>query len=210
MKRYLLFIVLVVATLCAKATDRFYIQSFTMTPGQTRTVSIFLDNETAFTAFQTDLYLPEGLNTDEDSFDLTERKSSNHTLTVSRFPDGSYRLMSYSIKLKTYSDNSGALVTFDLTASEDFSGPVVITLRNTIFTTEEGEEIAFEDDECTVFLKGDVNIDATVNVSDLTCLIDMLSDDINNASDSPQADINEDGIINIKDLTDLIDLLLAI
>ena len=40
----------VVAVLCAAATDRFYIEDFTIAPGETKTVSILLENEATYTA----------------------------------------------------------------------------------------------------------------------------------------------------------------
>ena len=62
MKRTIIYIIASFAVLCAAATDRFYIDDFSISPGGTRTISIVLENETAFTAFQTDIYLPEGLS----------------------------------------------------------------------------------------------------------------------------------------------------
>ena len=205
MKRYFIFVVMAVVSLGATA-DRFYIEDFTITPGETRTVSIMLDNEMAYTAFQCDLQLPEGLGVDEDSFALTSRKSNNHTLTVSEFPGRSYRLMSYSLNLKNYSGNSGALVTFDVTASDDFSGPATMAIRNTVFTTEAGVEVPFEDEDCRVVLKGDVNLDGRVNITDVTVLINML---LSGNVTSPAANVNEDNMVSITDVTALINLLLS-
>ena len=205
MKRYILFVVLGVVALGA-AADRFYIEDFTIQSGETRTVSILLDNETEYTAFQCDLQLPEGLTVDDESFALTDRKNSNHTLTVSEFPDNAYRLMSYSLKLKTYSGNSGALVTFDVTASGDFTGPVVMGLRNTIFTTEAGVEVSFDNEESNVYLRGDVNMDGKLSIVDVATLIDML---LNDNIIMPVADVNLDGKVSIVDVTTLINYLLS-
>lgn len=210
-KTIILFAAMVVA-LGAAATDRFYIEDFTISPGETRTVSILLDNEAEYTAFQSDLYLPEGLTA--VNFALTDRKNTNHTLTTTVLPDGGIRLLSYSLKLKTYSGNSGALVTFDVTAEEDFVEPVVIDLRNTLFTTEAGIEIPFEDETCTVtltpsFIVGDVNDDGNVNISDVTALIDyLLSGNVSGINISA-ADCNQDGSVNISDVTSFIDYLLS-
>jgi hypothetical protein len=211
MKRYLLFVVIGVVTSCAAAQDRFYLEDFAIAPGQSRTVSLLLDNETDYTAFQCDIYLPEGLSANEDSFTLTDRKNSNHTLSVSKFPGDVYRLISYSLNLKTYSGNSGALVTFDITANEDFSGPVVLELRNVLFTTEAGVEVPFYDEECTVTrsIKGDANDDGMVSIKDVTTLIDYLlsGDEVN--INLFNADVNGDGMVTIKDVTLLIDYLLS-
>lgn len=191
------------------ATDRFYIEDFAISPGETCTVSILLDNEVPYTAFQSDMYLPGGLSTDEESFAATERMHSNHTFTVSEFPGGAYRLMSYSVKLKTFSSNSGPLVTFDVTASNEFTGPVTITLRNTLFTTEEGDEIPFDVEECTVVLRGDVNCDGFVNIADVTALIDYLLGSDPHPFNQVAAHVNSDSEINIADVTALIDILLG-
>ena len=194
--------------LFAGATDRFYIEVLLMMPGETRTVSIMLDNEVAYTAFQCDLYLPDGFTA--TNFALTSRKNSNHTLTVSTLPDGGTRLLSYSLRLKNYSGNSGALVTMDLTASEDFTGSAVIALRNMVFTTEDGVENILADEECTVTkgLMGDVNGDGIVDIVDVTSVISKaLGSDVTPFIDFA-GDINGDGLFDIVDVTGVISIAL--
>ena len=195
--------------LCAAATQRMYIQDFSIAPGGTASVEILLENEMDFTAFQTDLYLPEGLTAVDGSFALTSRKSSSHTLSVVRQPDGAIRLMSYSMQVKPFSGNSGALVTFNLAAGDDFEGDI-INLRNIICTTVAGREIPLEDETCSVrrLLKGDVNIDGRVSITDVTDLIDYVLGNEIDAFSFENSDVNEDGKISITDITDLIDLIL--
>lgn len=202
----------------AAATDRFYIEDFTIAPSQTQTVSIILDNEIAYTAFQTDIYLPEGLTIEQEDgdyiFDLTDRKSRDHIIASQVQADGSIRVMSYSNRINAYSGNSGALVTFNVTASADFVGPATIWLKNTLFTTTEGTEIPFPDEECIVtvpvsIIKGDVDGDGNVNISDVTALIDyLLSGNASNIQ-LDNADVDDSGNINISDVTALIDILLT-
>ena len=194
----------------ASATDRFYVEDFTITPGETVNVSIMLDNEVEYTAFQSDLYLPEGLTA--TNFALTDRKNANHSLTATVLPNGGIRLLSYSLKLKPYSGNSGALVTFDVTANEEFEDPSMIALRNTLFTTEAGLEVPFDDETCTVsipasVLRGDVDGDGNVSIRDVTALIDLLLG--GNTVSNEAADVNEDHSVTITDMTALIDLLLG-
>ena len=56
---------------------------------------------------------------------------------------------------------------------------------------------------------GDVNSDGSVNISDVTTLIDYLLGSVPEPFDVVAADVNGDGSINISDVTALIDLLLT-
>ena len=203
--------------MCAAATDRFYIEDFTIEPGETRTVSILLDNETLYTAFQTDLYLPDGLTVEQEDgdyiFDLTSRKGRDHNIASQIQADGAIRIMSYSPSIKPYSGNSGALVTFSIMANEDFSGPVSILLKNVLFTTTAGTEVPFANESCIVTLPirllGDVDKNGFVNISDVTALVDYLLNGDASAISLSNADCDGSGVVNISDVTTLIDYLLS-
>ena len=59
------------------------------------------------------------------------------------------------------------------------------------------------------YLRGDVNADGEVNISDVTALIDIILNAlIPNVQDTPRADINYDSEVNISDVTTLIDIIL--
>lgn len=218
MKRTILIIIAIVVTISATATDRFYIEDFSIAAGETHMVSILLDNEESYTAFQTDLYLPEGLTVEQEDgeyiFDLTSRKARDHSISTQTQADGSIRLMSYSLLINAYSGNSGALVTFNIMASDDFNGSATITLRGTLFITTAGAEVTFADEECLVTssatsLRGDVDDDGNVNIADVTVLIDYLLSGNSNGVNLTNADVEDDNVINIADVTALIDNLLT-
>ena len=182
MKKTIILFAAMVVALGAAATDRFYIEDFTISSGETCTVSILLDNEAEYTAFQSDLYFPEG---------LTAAKN-----------------------LKTYSGNSGALVTFDVAASNEFEGEATVALQGTLFTTVAGVEIPFVDETCTVTLpstaiRGDVNGDGEVRINDVTALIDYLLSGDGSSINLSAADCNQDHDVRINDVTALIDYLLS-
>lgn len=199
--------------LCAAATDRFYVQNFSIWPGETRSVSIMLDNEAEYTAFQTDIYLPDGLTIEQEDgdyiFDLTSRKARDHNIASQTQIDGSIRLISYSPGIHAYKENSGALVTFNVTADADFEGPVSIWLKNTLFTTTAGVEIPLDNEECMVFLKGDVNTDGMVDIVDATTLINYLLYGHVDGFCYFAADVSEDEVVDIIDATTLINFLLC-
>lgn len=211
MKRILILMMGIVVALCGAAQDRLYIEDFSVEKGGTVQVQMLLDNETVFTAFQCDIYLPEGLT--GSNFKLTNRKHSSHTLSVTVQPDGAQRLLSYSLQLKPYSGNSGALVTFDLSASQNFIGPAVIALRNVMFSNLDGDEIPLNDEECTVtvpvtVILGDVDGDGKVTIGDVADLIDYLLGVANPSFVIDNADVDSDGRITIADVSDIIDMLL--
>lgn len=206
-----------VVSLYASGNDRFYIEDFTISPGETLTVSILLENEAAYTAFQTDIYFPEGLTVEQEDeeyiFDLTARKSRDHNIATQLQKDGSIRLISYSPKINAYKGNSGPLVTFILTAADDFAGPASIQLKKSLFTTVEGNEVAMDNETCTVttpamMIMGDVDGDGSITIADVVALIDMLLENCTNIADYPAADYDGDGLITVADVTALIDHLL--
>ena len=206
MNKSLLFLLMVVAaTFSVAATDRFFIEDFTVLPGDVKQVQILLENEVQYTAFQADLYLPEGITLVPNSMALTERKAANHSIATSLQSDGAIRMMSYSMSLSPFSGNSGTLVTFTIMVDQTINTPVVIKLKNILFTTTAGVEITFDDVACSVFLRGDVNCDGNVSIADVTCLIDLL---LAGNQYPKSADVNDDGDVSIADVTSLIDLLL--
>ena len=214
MKRFL-FLAMMACVVLTVAADRFYIEDFSVTPGRTVLVSLILDNDVQYTAFQADVYLPEELSVNNDNgvygFSLTDRKV-NHLLSASRLPDGGIRLLSYSVDLQPYSNNDGPLLTVPITASDDFEGSVVIELKKVLFTTMTAREVALPGETCYVTAAvsplGDVNDDGVVNVNDVITLIDyLLGTDVEPFNET-NADLDANGMISIKDATVLIDLLL--
>lgn len=75
------------------------------------TISINLDNEQDYTAFQMDLTLPEGVTA--SGFELTNR-ASDLGLIVKDRGHGKIRVLAYNPNLKTIKDNDGAVLTFNV------------------------------------------------------------------------------------------------
>ena len=69
-------------------------------------------------------------------------------------------------------------------------------------------ELPFNVKENAASLKGDVNGDGKVNVSDVTKLINMILGIIPTNQDA--ADVNADGKVNVSDVTALINIILGI
>ena len=74
MKNFFLLLGLLVA-LSVSARDKLYIEDFTIKAGHSETVDLLLINDTVYSAFQTDLYLPQGLEleTEDDEFIIVKQ-----------------------------------------------------------------------------------------------------------------------------------------
>ena len=147
-----------VAVLSASANDTFYINDFTINPGETKEIEINLDNDTVYTALQADIYLPEGLTIEQEDgdylFDLTDRKGRNHTISSTLLSSGAIRILIASQTLKTFSGNSGALVVFNIIADNSFSGSKTIELKNVIASEVDQTEHHLPNTTCTVTQEG--------------------------------------------------------
>ena len=154
MKRTMFLLSCLATVLCAMAQDRFYIEDFNIEAGETKTVEILLDNVTTFSAIQADIFLPDGLSIDQEDgdylFELTDRKARNHTISAALVSSGAIRILIASQTSKTFSGNSGALVTFPLTAASDFSGPAEIAMSNIIASEADMTQHNLPDVICTV------------------------------------------------------------
>ena len=138
---------IIICNLSAKAENRFYIDDFIMYTGETKELSINLTNDVAFTGFQADLYLPNGLEVVQEDgdyiFELTGRKGSDHSISTERQDNGAIRLLCYSLKLKEFSGTSGALVKFSVKASDDFRGDFQINIKDITFSQKDLTEYNF-------------------------------------------------------------------
>lgn len=139
-----------------------YLPDFTIAVGQTKTVSIILDNETPFTALQTDIYLPEGLAIVADSFKATPRMA-NHTLSAKSFSDGRTRLTSFSPDNTEISAGSGAIIEFDIIATQSTGTAVPIELKNQLFSTSAAHEFLLSNSTSSVTV---VQLVSSISISE--------------------------------------------
>ena len=219
MRHSIISLVLVfVVALTSFGRDRLYIENFDIAAGETLQVPVLLLNDTVYCGLQTDLYLPEGLSLDmeDDEYiiDLTSRRHSSHTVASRQLSDGAIRIYVSSISAKEFSGNSGAIMVLSITADNNFSGRAVIELKNSICAEAIGTRHVLDDEACIVnpgyipAIRGDVNCDGLVNISDVTALISAIVNESFDAVNMDNADVNGDGLVNISDVTMLISYVL--
>ena len=122
--------------------------------GGSAVLSVELNNETVFSAFQMDLDLPAGFevattaNEDgEEVLDITlneSRKKSTHSLSYNVLEDGTVRIATFSTQNATFKGTSGEIVRVRVVATEDARESArgsIGRLRKVLFTTPEAEEL---------------------------------------------------------------------
>ena len=153
----LLFLMLLALPLASRAKDTFYIAPVNVVPGESKTITLNLDNSQVFRGFQTDIVLPEGLRITSKSngnFDisLTDRGSSSFSVSSNLMSDGSVRILGYSTQGESIKGNQGALVRISVRASSDFSGGY-IKLKNSIFSDVNNRDVKLDNSQLFVGTK---------------------------------------------------------
>lgn len=153
----LLFLMLLALPLASRAKDTFYIAPVNIAPGDSKTITLNLDNSQVFRGFQTDIELPEGLKIASKSngnFDifLTDRGSSSFSVSSNLMSDGSVRILGYSTQGESIKGNQGALVRISVRASSDFSGGY-IKLKNSFFSDVNNRDVKLDNSQLFVGTK---------------------------------------------------------
>ena len=184
--------------------------------GDTVVIPVSMENVDDITAFQTDIYLPEGFELlkegDEYLVSLSDRKGRDHVIMANDAPDGAIRVLSYSPTLKTFKNNDGELFYFTVKVPDDADGNYRLELNNTILTTLDEEEVhalnAANNIKVFAFTLGDVDNSGAITVADIV----QTARYILNYNPEPfifdAADINGDGKITITDVVKIAHLVL--
>ena len=145
-KRIILVIVFLLALVSqVSAADKVTISDFVISAGETKELSITLENEVTYAAFQFDLYLPEGLTISDCSKDQT-RIPETTTLSMAKQTDGSYRFFAAAMKVQNITGTSGGIVTIKVTASKDLaSGSLTGYFRKVKLSDKEGTGKTYEE-----------------------------------------------------------------
>lgn len=166
MRKVLLFIFLVlpfVAMAADVTTDKFYINDFTIAPGEEKEIEVNLQSTQEYFSFQVNIYLPEGL-----SFVNYNPRRPNYASRASRIPyseddpwsimgkfeeggDGSLLVTAYSPYLfDPIEPGDGALFKVKVKADEDLNSDGMIYCKNSELTNTEYNNFNGPDTECHV------------------------------------------------------------
>ncbi len=156
--------------LSAKSSSSSNIDALRITPfvlaegGASETLSMDLYNTTEdFTAFQCDLYLPEGITVDKNkkgtaykiSFNQDEERTdaSCHTLSAALQKDGAIRMICYSMNNDVFAGLEGALVDIPLTSENTMkNGFYNFTIKNVVLTHTDGTKVCPKEYKGTIVI----------------------------------------------------------
>ena len=123
----------------SSAGNRLEVEDLCILAGQSKQVPIALINDTAFTACQMDIHLPDALSMQNANGDfaitLSSRFSSSHIITANRVSNGSIRVVIYSLSNAAISGNAGDLLYLNITALSSFNEVSQIQIDNIRFTS---------------------------------------------------------------------------
>lgn len=102
------------------AEDKMTIKDFSISAGETKELSITLENDVTYAAFQFDLYLPTGLTISEYSKDQA-RMPEGTTLSMTKQTDGSYRFLAVAMEREDIIGTNGSIITIKVTADKNMT-----------------------------------------------------------------------------------------
>ena len=225
MKRFRLYIIMVLLAIAGNTlADELYVETFSIAPGETKTISVELNNpEVTYTLLEFSLSLPEGISIakDENGDWLVQendtRFTNSHQLEVELQNDGSYKFLIYSNLNTVLNGNSGEIFSITLTVSDSAEkGTYLGRFYDQFFVDPDEQEYDPEDVSFEIrigsALPGDVNGDETVTIADVTALVNILlgKDKVEPYQyDHDAANVNGDENITKEDITALMNIILG-
>ncbi len=192
------------------STECFAVEDTTVMHGETFVIPVAMVNDASIIAFQTDIFLPEGLEiVKEDGeyvIDPSERMTRTHTIMSDDVSNGAVRVLCYSSNYKPFTGESGNdLFYITVKAADDAAGDYTISLKNTLLTNTDFVDIAAPDVAANVhvlaYLLGDANNSGTVTVTDVVVTAQYVLERNPEPFVFDAADVNADGNITVADVS---------
>ena len=221
LRKFMLVVLLALAG--STQADEVKVPNVSMMSGESKTLSVELENETTMIAFEFWMRLPEGVTIakDEDGdFAVTKNSTrlGKHDLTVALDNDGRYHFLCYSNPIRNIKNNSGELLSIELVCAENVAdGNYTGSIENVIFSDQDKNRIdladcSFDVTIGTATIAGDVNSDTDISIADVTALVNIILGKDNEEPykyNHKAADVNGYGAISIADVTALVNKILG-
>ena len=183
--------------------------------------------EENITAFQCDVYLPDGV---EWASTLDKRGNTIYTLptfnedrtdteyhtinAIKKMSSGAYRVIVYSMSNEYILETSGTILSIPVVISDDIeAGDYNIFLKDMVLTDVDAQQTLIEKvvSKLTIpsYVPGDANGDDLINVTDIVTIISYMMENNPEPFIFDAADVNEDGTINVTDIVGVINIMTA-
>ena len=178
--------------------------------GDTIVIPVAMTNAESIIAFQTDIFMPEGLEiVQEDGdylIDPSSRMTRTHTIMSNAVSSGAVRVICYSSNYKPFTGNSGDdLFYITVKVADDAEGDYTIQLKNTLLTNTDFVDLASPDVVANVnvkaYLLGDANNSGSVTVTDVVVTAQYVLELDPDPFIYDAADVNFDGNITVADVS---------
>ncbi len=202
------------------SADELVISDFSISPGETKTISIALDNPTNdYIAFEFWMRLPDGVRIvyDDDDFlmaTLNSSRADRHELEVKEPDnDGVYHFLCYSNRNNTFREKSGEIISLTVKCAEDaVDGSYEASLYNLIFSDPNKVQVDLPDVSFDITIvgvsPGDANGDGNVTIADAVAVVNYI---LGNHSDFfvfNAANVDGDSEITISDAFAIVNIIL--
>lgn len=220
-KRMLVLMSLLTIVVGNALADGLTVSDFSITAGETKTISIELNNPTKdYIAFEFWMRLPDGVRIvyDEDDYlmaELNTARANRHELVVNEpEKDGVYHFLCYSNRNTIFKEKSGEIVSLTVCCADDASGGNYAgAVYDVMFSDPNKVEVNFDDFTFDVAidartLPGDANGDGSVTIADVVVVVSYL---LNQPSENfvfSNADVDGGGEVTIDDALAIVDIIL--
>ena len=141
------------------------IDNITGNAGDTKTMTISLDNNDEVVGFQVDVMLPSQVSFVSGSVTLSDRATANHNLVYNIIPSGALRILVYSMPSTPFTGDNGPLCTFNVTLGNE-AGTYPVTLSEAVLSDINGNELPVTTTDGSITINGgtqNYTITATAN-----------------------------------------------
>ena len=152
-KRFLVIVSCLMAIVSSMAADdKVTINDFKISAGETKEVTVTLENKDTYVAFQFDLQLPNGISI--EAFTANQgRLPEQTTLSMSQQEDGSYRFLAVAMSAEPIVGNSGAIISLSVKASKSLaSGELTGVFRKVKLSKADGTGPTYSEMPFPVFV----------------------------------------------------------
>lgn len=188
LKRLCLLGLVLVFTGIAHASDVLKVQDLQITPGESVTLNVELNNTTTnLMGFQCDINLPGGLSLElrangKPAATLGERfATTGHSIASSCLANGDYRFIATSMDGEAIPGITGTLFSAILKADASLIPGTELTgtIKNIEFNTQDNQKLTFDNTSFVITVErplmlGDANNDGSVTIADAVAVVNYI------------------------------------